>query len=144
MRRSCVLRKVKGTDNEADMGTKVIDGPTHQRLMLKARLKPTQCRRLLSLIATANSGSVVEAQMSGDEEKLGKFSEQMWVLMDVHWSAPARTVEQGTQTVFNPVNQITVPSNVYCSPGGECCHTSRKCERLKNVPMGAVGRSCSS
>ena len=29
------LRKVKGTDNEADMGTKDFDGPTHQRLLQK-------------------------------------------------------------------------------------------------------------
>ena len=40
----------------------------------------------------------------------------------------------------NPVNQITVPTNVYCSPGGECCHTSRKCEGLKNVTMDAIRR----
>ena len=59
------LRKVKGTDNEADMGTKDFDGPTHQRLLQKLRLKPTQCRRPLGLIATANGGSVVEARMSG-------------------------------------------------------------------------------
>ena len=54
--------------------------------------KPTQCRRLLGLIATANGGSVVEARMNGNEETLGKFSAQMmivivialvtWVLMD--------------------------------------------------------------
>ena len=71
------LRKVKGTDNEADMGTKDLDGPTHQRLLQKLPLKPTQCRRLLGLIATANGGSVVEAQMNGSEETLEKFSAQV-------------------------------------------------------------------
>ena len=86
------LRKVNGTDNAADMGTKDFDGPTHQRLLQKLPFKPTQCRRLLGLIATANGGSVVEAQMNGKEETLGKFSAQVmivirialvtWVLMD--------------------------------------------------------------
>ena len=142
------LRKVKGTDNEADMGTKDFDGPTHQRLLQKLRLKPTQCRRLLGLIATANGGSVVEARMSGNEEALGKFSAQMmivmlvafvtWVIMDallqkrqIEATALAKTVERGTQTEFNPVNhinQMRIPTNVYCSPGGECYHTSRNCE----------------
>ena len=55
-------RKVRGTDNEADMGTTDLDEPTHQRLLQKLPLKPTQCRRLLGLIATAHGGSVVEAQ----------------------------------------------------------------------------------
>ena len=36
------FRKVKGTENEADMGTKDLDGPTHQRLLQKLPLKPTQ------------------------------------------------------------------------------------------------------
>ena len=49
------------------MGTKDLDGPTHQRLLQKLPVKPTQCRRLLGLIATANGGSVVEAQVDGDE-----------------------------------------------------------------------------
>ena len=122
------VRKVRGTDNEADMGTKDLDGPTHQRLLQK----PTQCRRLLGLIATANGGRVVEAQMNGDEETLGKCSAQVmivillalvtWVLMDalrqkrqLEATALGKTVERGIQTEFNPVNQITVPTNVYCS-----------------------------
>ena len=33
------LRKVKGTENEADMGTKDLDGPTHQRLLLNVALR---------------------------------------------------------------------------------------------------------
>ena len=66
------LRKVKGTDNEADMGTKDLDEPTHQRLLQKLPLKPVQRRLLLRLIATANGGSVVEAQMNGKEETLGR------------------------------------------------------------------------
>ena len=49
-----------------------------------------------------------------------------------------KTVERGTE--FNPVNQITVPTNVYCSPGGECYLTSRKCEGLMNVPMDDIGK----
>ena len=60
------LRKVSGTENVADMGTKYLDGPTHQRLLKKLPLKPTNCRRFLGLIATANDGSVVDAQ-SGNE-----------------------------------------------------------------------------
>ena len=151
------LRKVRGTENEADMGTKDLDGMTHQRLLQKLPLNPTQCRRLLGLIATANGGSVVEAQMNGNEETLEKFSAQVmiailialvtWVLMDalrqkrqLEATALGKTVERGTQTEFNPVNQITVPTNVYCSPGGECYHTSRKCEGLKSVPMDAIRR----
>ena len=42
------LEKVNGTENEADMGTKDLDGPTHQRLLQKLPLKPTQYRRLLA------------------------------------------------------------------------------------------------
>ena len=61
------MRKVKGTENEADMGTKDLDGPTHQRLLQNLPLKPSECRRLLGLIAIANGGSVVEAQVDGDE-----------------------------------------------------------------------------
>ena len=150
------LRKVKGSDNEADMGTKDLDGPTHQRPLQKLPLKPTQCRRLLGLIATANRGSVVEARMNGSEETLGKFSAQVmivipvafvtWVMMDalrqkrqIDATGLAKAVERGTQNEFNLVNQITVPTNVYCSPGGACYHTSRKCEGLK-VPMDALRR----
>ena len=55
-----------------NMGTKDLDGPTHQRLLQKLPLKPTQCRRLLGLVATANGGSVVEARISGNEETLEK------------------------------------------------------------------------
>ena len=62
------LRKVKGTDNEAEMGNKDLDGSTHQLFLQKLPLKPTECRRLLDLIATANGGSVVEVRMSGSEE----------------------------------------------------------------------------
>ena len=151
------LRKVRGTNNETDMGTKDLDGPTHQRLWQKLPLKPTQCRRLLGLIKTANGGSVVGARMRGYEETSGKFSAQVmnvilialvtWVLKDVlrqkrqlETTALGKTVERGTQSEFNPVNQITVPTNVYWSPGGECYHTPRKREGLKNVPMDAIRR----
>ena len=67
------LRKVQRVENEADMGTKDLDGPTHQRLLQKLPLKPTQCTRLLGLIETANCGSVVEAQVDGDQESSGRF-----------------------------------------------------------------------
>ena len=36
-------------------------------LVKKLPLKPTNCRRFLGLIARANGGSVVDAQMSGNE-----------------------------------------------------------------------------
>ena len=119
------MRKVKGTDNEADMGTKDLDGPTHQRLLQKLPLK---CGRLRGLIATANGGSVVEARMSGSQEVLGKFSAQTmiailvafvtWVMMDalrqkrqINATALAKTVERGTQSELNPVNHITIPTH---------------------------------
>ena len=85
--------KVRGTENEADMGTKDRDGPTHQRLLQKLPLKPSQCRRLPGLIATANGGSVVEARMDGDEEEFWKFSAQVMIailvafLTCVMWNA---------------------------------------------------------
>ena len=50
-------------------------------------------------------------------------------------TAVGKTDERGTQTEFKPV-----PTNVCCYPGGECYHTSRKCEGLQNVPMDAVRR----
>ena len=42
------LEKLKGTENEADLGIKDLDGPAHQRLLQKLPLKPTQYRRLLA------------------------------------------------------------------------------------------------
>ena len=81
--------------------------------------------------------------MSGNEKASGKFSAQMlivtlmslvtWVLMDA--------LRQAQRLELNPVNQV--PTNVYCSPGGDCYHTSRKCEGLKNVPTDAVWRRLS-
>ena len=79
------LRKVRGTDNEADMGTKDLDGPTHQRLLQKLPLKPTQCRRLLGLIATANGGSVVEVRVSGKKETSEKFSAQVMIVILINY-----------------------------------------------------------
>ena len=137
------MREVKGTENEADMGTKDLDGPTHPRLLQKLPLKPTQCRRLLGLIATANEFWTFPAQTM--IAILVAFV--TWVMMDtlrqmrqINTTAPAKTVESGTQSEFNPVDQITIPTNVYCSPGGECYRTSRKCEGLQNVPMNAIRR----
>ena len=74
--------------------------------------------------------------MNGNEETLEKFSAHMmivilialvtWVLVDalrqkrqLEATPLGKTVKRGTQTEFNPVNQITIPTNVYCSPGGE-------------------------
>ena len=102
-------------------------------------------------------GGVVEALMSGDEEELWTFSVQTmiaileafvaWVMMDTlcqmrlsNAAAPTTTVERGTQSELNLVDQVKIPTNVYCSPGGVCYHTSRDCEGLKNVPMNAIGR----
>ena len=45
-------------------------------------------------------------------------------------AAPARTVERGIQSELNPVGSIVIPTSVYCSPGGECYHTSRKLRRV--------------
>ena len=42
------LEKVKGTENEGDIGTKDLDGPAHQRLLQELPLKPTQYKRLLA------------------------------------------------------------------------------------------------
>ena len=108
------------------------------------------------MIATANGGSVVKARMDGDEEEFWKFSAQVMIairvafLAYVMWNAlrqmgfntadPARTVERGAQSELNPVDSIVIPTSVYCSPGGECYHMSRKCEGLQNVPMNAIRR----
>ena len=67
------LKKVKGTENEADMGTKDLDELTHERLLPKLQLKPTQGTPLLGLIATASGGSVVEAQVAADEGDFWTF-----------------------------------------------------------------------
>ena len=130
MHKTPFVRKVRGTDNEADMGTADLDGPTHQRLLQKLPLMPTQCRRLLRLIVTTDG--VVKAQMSSNEVTSAKFSAQMvnvtltalvtWVKMDaprqkrqLEATGMRKTVERGTQTEFNLVNQITVPTNVCCA-----------------------------
>ena len=151
------LQKVKGNENETDMGTKDLDGPTHQRLLQTLPLKPTQCRRLLGLIATASGGNG-EARAASDEGDIWKLSAQVTIaiplasLMCMLWGAlrtarlinttlQVRTVERGIQTGHNPVCSVVIPTSVYCSPGGECFDTSRKCEGLQNVPMNPIGRS---
>ena len=128
------MSKVKGTEDEADMGTKDLNGPTHQRLFQKLPLKPTQCRRLLGLIATASGGSVAEARMDVDEEEFWTFAPQVMIAMMVAFltcvmwnagrqmrlfntAAPARTVERGTQSDLNPVDSIVIQTNVYCLSG---------------------------
>ena len=148
------LRKVKGNEKEAEMGTKDLDGPTHQRLLQELPFKPTQCRRFLGLISTEYGGSVVEVQVDGDEEEFWTFSAQSIIALlvafvtCVMWNAlpavPVRTVERGTQSELNPVDSIVFPMSVFCSPVGECCDMSRKCEGLQNVLMNAIKwrRSC--
>ena len=101
--------------------------------------------------------------MNGNEETLGKFSAQvmivmlmalvMWVLLDalrqkrqLEATVLGKTVERGTQTEFNPVNQITVPTSVYCSAGGQCCHTPRGsakgCRACRWMLLGGDARVC--
>ena len=70
------LKKVKGTETEADMGTNDFDGPSFQHLLQKLPLKPAQCRLLLGLIATASGGSVAESQVARDEGDFWTFSAQ--------------------------------------------------------------------
>ena len=60
--------------------------------------------------------------------------------MRFNTAAPTRTVERGTQSELNLFDSIVIPTNVYCSPGGECYHTSRKCEGLQKLPMSAIRR----
>ena len=84
--------------------------------------------------------------MDRDEEEFGTFSAQTMIailvafLTCVMWNASRHDVERGNQSDINPVDSIVIPTSVYCSPGGECYHTSRKCEGLQNVPMNAVRR----
>ena len=159
------LRKVKCTENEADMGTKDLDGLAHQPMLLKLPLKPTQSRRLLGLIATANGGSVVEARIDGDNEEFWTFSAQTMIailvafLTCVMWNAlrhvrlfktaaPARTVERGTQSEVNPVDSIVIPTSVYCSPGrmplgGDvrvCIAYSETDDEMENIVNDALER----
>ena len=56
------------------MGTKDLDGPTHQRLLQKLPLKTNPVQAALGLDRDSpNGGSVVEARMDGDEEEFWKF-----------------------------------------------------------------------
>ena len=95
--------------------------------------------------------------MNGSEETSGKFSAQVmivilialvtWVLIyaprqkrQLEATALGKTVERGRQTEFNPVNQITVPTNVVLL--GEVNAITRRgsAKGLKNVPMDATRR----
>ena len=69
-------------------------------------LKPTQCRRLLCLIETANGRSVVEARMDCDEEDFWKFSAQVTIAILVAFL---------TFVVWNALRQNEVPNS---SSGG--------------------------
>ena len=63
--KTIVLKKVKGTDNVSDMGTKALDGPTHQRLLAKLPLRQPTCRRLVGLAAVATAATPTEAASAG-------------------------------------------------------------------------------
>ena len=100
---------------------------------------------------------MAEAQVAGDEEDLWTFSAQATFAILVasltrvlcsalrqarvfNTAVPVRTVERGTQSDHNLVDSIVIPTSVYCSPGGEFYHTSRKYEGLQNVPMNSIRR----
>ena len=55
-------------------------------------------------------------------------------------AALAKTVERGTQTEFNSVESLVIPTSAYFSPGDECYHTSREYEALKSELMNATRR----
>ena len=67
------LKNLNGFFTRPTWEPKNLDGLTHQHLLQKLRLKPTQCARLLGLIATASGGSVAEAQVAGDEGDFWTF-----------------------------------------------------------------------
>ena len=52
---------VKGTENVSDMGTKALDGPTHQKLLAKLPLREPTCRRLVGLAAVTLAITAAEA-----------------------------------------------------------------------------------
>ena len=79
------LEKVKGSENEADMGTKDLDGPTHQRLLQKLPLKPIQYRRLLAACSGVHC--------------VGRL---------VNTTLQERTVERDIQTEHKLVNSIVI------------------------------------
>ena len=66
-----------------------------------------------------------------------------WVLMDalcqkrqLEATALGKSVERGTQIEFNPVNQITVPTNVYCFLGGEVLSHDEEVRRVEECADG--------
>ena len=75
------LEKVKGTENEADLGTKDLDGPTHQRLLKKTAAQANPVQTASGLIATASSGNVAEARGAGDEGDIWTLSAQATIAM---------------------------------------------------------------
>ena len=141
------LREVRGTDNEADMNQRPRRTDTSALLAeTAAQANPVQTAPRLDRDSKRR-----ERCGSADEWKLRKRWEVFSTSDDrdtnsigdvgpdgsLEATFLGKTVERGARTGFNPVNQIMVPTNVYCSPGGECYHTSRKCEGFKNVPMDA-------
>ena len=120
--------------------TKDLEGPSHQRLLQTLPLKPTQCRRLLGLNATANGGSVVEAQVVGDEGESWTFAAQVMItilvvfvtcviLLDVALRASSilliRSWFRRARIVLPEVNAITRRGSA---------------KGLQNVPMNAIKR----
>ena len=77
----------------------------------------------------------MEARISDDEEEFWTFSALIviallfafvtWVSTEtlrqkIKRTAPRRTVERDTQTELNPVEEIMIPTNAYCSPRDLC------------------------
>ena len=94
------MRKVKGTENEDDMGTKDLDGPTHLRMFSAQVMIAT----LVAFVTCVIWNALRQVRL-------------------FNTTVPVRTVERGTQSELNPVDSLVTPTNVYCSPGGECYHT---------------------
>jgi hypothetical protein len=59
--KTVTLRKIKGTENCADMGTKALDGTTHQRLLKLLPLRPPSCKRLIEVAALSTEFGISEA-----------------------------------------------------------------------------------
>ena len=76
------LRKVRG--NEAEWETKTSTDRHISVCCRNCRSSQPSADGLLGLIATANGGSVVETQMNGNEETLGKFSAQVMIVTPQH------------------------------------------------------------
>ena len=141
------LKKVKGTENEADMGTKkprrtytralfaetaAQANPAHTASGLdrdskrRKRRRSAGCRRRGRRLDV--SAQVTIAMLVASLTCVIRGALRQARLFDT--ALPMGTVERGIQSEHNPVDTIMVPTSVFCSPGGECYHKSRKCEGL--------------